>query len=272
MGMSNCYDDARRADAYAKLEFPGTYYLAYRDLPAILGAHVDGKRALDFGCGAGRSTRFLRQHGFDVVGVDISADMIRKAREADPAGDYRLLGEGGLGQLEPEAYDLVLSAFTFDNIPTLQKKVQILQDLGRLLGSEGRIVSIVSSPEIYWHEWVSFSTRDYPENRRALTGGTVRIVITEIEDTRPVEDILWTDEAYEETFALSGLEPVATYRPLGRANEPYPWVNETRIAPWTLYVLKRSRQGRRGATAAAGGHLRREDTSSGRGSAAGVSC
>ena len=36
MEFTNVYDDAERAEAYAKLEFPGTYYLAYRDLPEII--------------------------------------------------------------------------------------------------------------------------------------------------------------------------------------------------------------------------------------------
>ena len=39
----NCYEDQKRAEAYAKLEFSGTYYLAYRDLPAIFAEHVKGK-------------------------------------------------------------------------------------------------------------------------------------------------------------------------------------------------------------------------------------
>ncbi len=34
--FSNVYDDQARAQAYAELEFPGTYFLAYRDLPAPL--------------------------------------------------------------------------------------------------------------------------------------------------------------------------------------------------------------------------------------------
>ena len=33
MEFFNSYQDARRAGVYAKLEFPVTYYLAYRDLP-----------------------------------------------------------------------------------------------------------------------------------------------------------------------------------------------------------------------------------------------
>ena len=65
MGLFNSYEDAKRAETYAKLEFPGTYYLAYRDLPGIIFDHVKGRKALDFGCGTGRSTRFLQKIGFD---------------------------------------------------------------------------------------------------------------------------------------------------------------------------------------------------------------
>ena len=78
MEFSNAYEDAERAEAYAKLEFPGTYYLAFRDLPEIISQHVNGKKAMDFGCGTGRSTRFLTELGFDSVGVDISADMLKE--------------------------------------------------------------------------------------------------------------------------------------------------------------------------------------------------
>jgi hypothetical protein len=31
---------------------------------------------------------------------------------------------------------------------------------------------------------------------------------------------------------------VAEHRPLGREDEPFAWVNETRIAPWVIYVLR----------------------------------
>lgn len=239
MTPSNCYDDARRAEAYAKLEFHGTYFLAYRDLPAIFATHVRGERCLDFGCGTGRSTRFLRAHGFNAIGIDIAPDMIAKARAADPNGDYRLVGEADFSAVAYEKFALVLAMFTFDNIPTMPLKVRILQGLGDVLGSDGRIVIVVSAPEIYWHEWMSFSTRDYPENRHARSGDRVRIVITDIDDKRPVEDVLWTDAAYRDTFRDAGLELLATYKPLGRDDEPYRWVNETRIAPWVVYVLCR---------------------------------
>jgi len=91
MNFVNCYEHADRANAYATLEFANTYYLAFRDLRAILTEHGTGTRALDFGCGTGSSTRLLRRLGFHVTGVDISGDMLRIARATDPSGDYRLL-------------------------------------------------------------------------------------------------------------------------------------------------------------------------------------
>jgi ubiquinone/menaquinone biosynthesis C-methylase UbiE len=239
MSFVNVYEDAQRAEAYAKLEFPGTYYLAYRDLPEIIVEHVIGRKAIDFGCGAGRSTRFLKKLGFDAIGVDISEDMLNQARAKDPKGDYRLIEDGSVEQLQADSCDLVLSAFTFDNIPTMEKKVKLFGDLGRLLKNEGRLVSVVSSPEIYTHEWASFTTKDFPENKSAKSGDKVRIIMTDVEDQRPVEDIIWADEAYQEVYKRAGLELVQTYKPLGTESEPYKWLNETQIAPWVIYVLRR---------------------------------
>ena len=238
MEFANVYEDTQRAESYAKLEFPGTYYLAYRDLPVIISEHVKGKKALDFGCGTGRSTRFLNRLGFDTIGVDIAEDMLKLARERDPEGDYRLVTDSSLSNFKDGAHDLVLAVFTFDNIPTRQQKVIILREMGRLLSSEGHIVNLVSSPDIYIHEWASFTTKDFPQNRKAKSGDKVKIIMTDVEDRRPVEDIVWSDESYREVYKAAGLEVVKTYKPLGKDDEPFQWVNETKISPWVIYVLK----------------------------------
>jgi len=237
MDFRNCYEDEAYAAAYAKLEFPGTYYLAFRDLPELFARHVRGRQALDFGCGTGRSTRFLGKLGFHAIGVDIAPEMVRHAQSIDPAGNYHLVRDGDLSQFEAGRFDLILSAFTFDNVPTQEHKTALLTELRRILAVEGRIANVVSAPEIYWHEWVSFSTKDFPENRHARCGDQVRIIVTALQDRRPAVDVLWPDEEYRDVYARARLRVLDVLRPLGHEDEPYEWVSETTTAPWVIYML-----------------------------------
>lgn len=237
--FANVYADAERARAYAGLEYPGTYYLAFRDVPDLLGRHVRGRRALDFGCGTGRSTRFLQKLGFEAGGIDIAEAMLAEARARDPEGDYRLVPVDRPPDLPKDAFDLVLAAFTFDNIATAETKTALLRALNRTLGAGGRLIAIVSTPEIYRHEWCSFTTKDFPENRDVPDGGRVRIVMLDVPDRRPVEDIVWSDRAYRQVFREAGLQVIERHQPLGVATEPYRWVSELSVPAWTIYVLGR---------------------------------
>ena len=235
--FSNVYADAKRADAYAELKFPGTYYLAFRDLPALIGKHVAGRVGLDFGCGTGRSTRFLRDLGFDVLGVDIAPEMLERARAQDPKGRYELVRDGDLSHLSKHSFDLILAAFTFDNIPTFAHKQDLLTALSSLLLPSGRFVNLVSDPAIYKHEWTSFSTRDFPANRRAKSGDRVQIVMLDVADRRPVEDVVCSDADYRALYEGAGLIVHEMHQPLGRSDEGIAWVSETTVAPWSIYVL-----------------------------------
>lgn len=238
--FTNVYGDDTRALAYAGLEFPGTYYLAFRDIPGLLCAHTAGGRALDFGCGTGRSSRFLKEQGFEVVGVDISDAMLAHARARDSEGTYRLVPDGDLTSLEPGTFDLVFSAFTFDNVPGREARAGLFQQIAGLLSPGGRMVNLVSAPEIYRHEWTSFSTRDFAENQIAQGGDRVRIVMLDVEDRRPVEDVLWTEADYRALYEAAGLQVIELHRPLGTADDPFEWVSETETSPWAIYVLGRA--------------------------------
>ncbi len=239
INFTNVYEDIKRSEAYATLEFPGTYYLAYRDLPEMISKHVKGKNALDFGCGTGRSTRFLKRHGYEVLGTDISSNMIRKAKEFDPAGDYRVINDGDFYQLSKNYFDLILSAFTFDNIPGMEKRIKLLSGLYGLLNENGIIVLLDSTPDIYMNEWALFSTKDFPENKNAQSGDKVKIIMKDVEDRRPVEDIIWFEKDYSELFDKCNLKLIDSKKPLARVEEPYNWISETKIAPWIIYVLKK---------------------------------
>jgi SAM-dependent methyltransferase len=240
MSFNNAYEDKIRAESYSRLEFPNTYYLAYRDLPDIIARFVTGRGAVDFGCGTGRSSRFIQQMGFKVTGIDIAENMIQKARELDPDGDYRHVEEGDFGILPKNSFDLVLSVFTFDNIPSHANRIRLFTGFRDLLKGNGKVILLDSTPELYTHEWSSFSTHDFPENKSAISGGSVKVIMKDVKDTRPVEDIFWTDNDYRDAFKAAGMELICTHTPLGSISEPYQWISETTVAPWVIYVLKGS--------------------------------
>jgi ubiquinone/menaquinone biosynthesis C-methylase UbiE len=239
MEFINSWDNIIRADSYAKLEFPGTYFLAYRDLPEIIARHVRGSDALDFGCGTGRSTRFLKNLGFNVTGIDISENMLKKAREFDPGDNYRLVRYDDYCLFPDFSFDLIQSIFTFDNIPSQENRLRIVKKLSRLLKPEGNMIFLDSTPEIYLHEWASFTTLDFPENKYAQNGDIVKIIMTDVSDSRPVEDILWDEKSYREMFHQAGLELVEIYKPLGKLEDKIIWKSEKEIAPWIIYVVRR---------------------------------
>ena len=234
--LGNVYADEERARAYATLQFPGTYHLAFRDLPELIRRYKKGSRALDFGCGTGRSTRFLRSLGLNVVGADISPAMLDQARALDPSGEYQLIRNSVADEFSSGAFDVILATFSFDNMPNTAKS-EVLLALRILLSPNGRFFLVVSSPEIYINEWASFSTGDFSENRNARDGDRVRIIMLDVPDRRPVEDVFCTDAQYRRLFENAGLKVLAVHKPLATGKESTQWVSETTTAAWTIYIL-----------------------------------
>lgn len=240
MSTVNFYEDSLRAAAYESVGAASTYAIAFRDLVPILEPLPRPARALDFGCGAGRSSRFLKNLGLDVVGVDIAGEMVARARKADQGGDYRVLSGGdALDSLEITSFALVLIAWAFDNIHERAEKRRALGDLRRLLDDDGTLILVASTPELYTNEWLSFTTSDYPRNFAAKSGDLVKIRIKGTRDERPYEDTFFTDADYRNLFEDARFTVRAVHRPLGLPDEPCEWVSEETVAPWVIYELSK---------------------------------
>jgi 2-polyprenyl-3-methyl-5-hydroxy-6-metoxy-1,4-benzoquinol methylase len=65
-------DYLNKANQYAKDEINGSLILAYNEFAHLFKKYLhEGNRTLDFGCGAGRSTRYLANAGLAVHDVDM---------------------------------------------------------------------------------------------------------------------------------------------------------------------------------------------------------
>ncbi|HVZ05217.1 class I SAM-dependent methyltransferase [Hyphomicrobium sp.] len=94
------------------------------------------KSALDVGCGEGRFCRMLRDLEITTVGIDPTAALIARARERDPAGDYRVCTAEEMDVL-PASFDLVVSYLTLIDITDIahaaERCVAALRPGGTLL-------------------------------------------------------------------------------------------------------------------------------------------
>src|SRR4051794_28922042 len=84
------------------------YEAVWADLPAdarpwawerrralLLAEARPGERVLDLGCGGGHFAAALRDHGSDVVGVDIAERALERAAAVAPGVDLRLVTPEG---------------------------------------------------------------------------------------------------------------------------------------------------------------------------------
>ncbi|MGE3318004.1 MAG: class I SAM-dependent methyltransferase [Candidatus Berkiella sp.] len=214
----------------------GTGYLAFRDLPKILEDHVKGTEALDVGCGSGRSTKFLKALGYNVIGIDNSNKMISKAKEEDPTGDYRLITDEEIEwPVEGQQFDLIMFSFVLLECRSKEKIIELLKKAKNHLNESGVIVISSTTEEAYKHDWLSMGT-DFPENASPQSGDIVKIFLKDY--NFEIKDFFWTDNDYRNCFENSGLNLLWTYNPLGNQADGKPWINEKSIAPFTIYVTK----------------------------------
>jgi SAM-dependent methyltransferase len=93
-------------------------------------------RALEIGCGPGRLMRPMARHFAEIHGVDVSDEMIARAREklADIPNAHPHATDGAsLSLFEDESFDFVYSYAVFQHIPTRDVVFQYLREIHRVL-------------------------------------------------------------------------------------------------------------------------------------------
>ena len=135
--------EAQAANWLAWARKPGhdSYWRFHRDrffelLPPRRGA------TLDIGCGEGRLPRDLKTRGYDVIGVDASATLIRHARDADPGGDYRVADAAAL-PLADHSIQLVTAFLSLHDIDDL---VGAVHEAARVLVRGGYLCLAIVHP------------------------------------------------------------------------------------------------------------------------------
>jgi ubiquinone/menaquinone biosynthesis C-methylase UbiE len=107
-------------------------------------------RVVEIGCGIGRMTRAIATRSKHVIGVDVSTEMVERAREslADLDNVELMVGDGrDLGTLADSSADIVYSFIVFQHIPDPAITCSYIREIGRVLRPGGWTVFQVSEKD-----------------------------------------------------------------------------------------------------------------------------
>lgn len=121
-----------RAEAF-RLEGFTNFVKLDQALRRVAGKGLDQfSRVLDWGCGCGRTTRYLqRLPETKVVGVDIDADNVEWCRQHLANGEYRHVSLHPPVDLELSAYDVIIGISVFSHL-TERDHIEWLYELHRI--------------------------------------------------------------------------------------------------------------------------------------------
>lgn len=122
----------------------------------FIAAHVPtlrGKRALDYGCGAGGFAQRLRAYGCDVTGMDSSPAMIGKATQAYGDAVAFRVGDAALLRELP-SFALITAIMALQFVADIDG---LLADFAAALDGRGHLIFAVHNPAFFSGETLRFS-------------------------------------------------------------------------------------------------------------------
>jgi SAM-dependent methyltransferase len=199
-----------------------------------------GERVLDLACGIGRHSLELRRRGFEVVGVDISADLLQIAGEEALLKhlDVKFM-QADLRELAlRDEFDLVLSLndgavgyFETDaeNYRTFEIIAQVLREGGgHLMQLPNVLHAEAHLPRKSWivgESTLELSDHHWNAEDRYIEGSTVPIRIGEVFEKYeeiPFRQRLYTAEELAEIYERVGMRLANTFAGSGKARKPKP--------------------------------------------------
>jgi SAM-dependent methyltransferase len=146
--------------------------------PALQRARELGRpevsgRALDFGCGVGRLTRALAGHFSECVGVDVSEQMVERARELNadrPNCEFVVNVAPDLRRFADETFDLIFTSKVLQHMPSRELACAYVSEFLRLLRPGGIAV---------FQLWTHIPWRNRIQARRRLYQALRRLRISE---------------------------------------------------------------------------------------------
>ena len=112
----------------------------------LIKEYFKGK-ILDLGCGCGRTTKYLSDKKYNVVGVDITKGMINLAKKRYPKINFQV-GDACELNFPDKTFDVVFFSYNgLDYIYPEEKRILAIKEISRVLKGEGIFIYSSHNPK-----------------------------------------------------------------------------------------------------------------------------
>ena len=133
-------------DTYDRIapHFAGTRRSAWPEVETFL-ENRSGDRGLDIGCGNGRHLPILEAVTDEVIGLDLSKELLREVPAEQTHAVHLLLGDAAELPIASNSIDVALYVATLHHLPNRSLRIQSLDEVARILQPHGTcLVSVWS--------------------------------------------------------------------------------------------------------------------------------
>jgi ubiquinone/menaquinone biosynthesis C-methylase UbiE len=219
---------------------PTEWLLGYPKVAELLEP-LEGKRILDFGCGAGKFGYYLAKLGAIVTGVDISSELINLAR-SKYGMSCKFIHSSSIWPtcFEDGIFDAAVLAFTTCVIPIREDIITILKGIHSCLSNNGMCVLINQNWEkCNGNEFASYKLEKYD----SLHTGQIIELTMKYDPPLRLIDYFWSQNDYAQMLINAGFSDVQTIEIFAEVNHPS-FIDEAKGSVYFLTVGRKCSKSR----------------------------
>lgn len=148
--LKQAYDEASKDYLFSRTEGKDKTGFQNREMEQpmmfkLVPKDLKNKKLLDVGCGPGIHIKKYVERGAECIGIDLSSEMIKLAKEHCPTAKFET---GNIYDLrfDDDSFDIVTASFVLDHVKDLDKAVK---EVKRVLKLKGLFIFSIPHPITY---------------------------------------------------------------------------------------------------------------------------
>ncbi len=181
-------------------------------IPAVskyLKGNKKGLKILDVGCGNGDFFSIAKKHGYKYYGLDISEEMLSRARADFPQGKYLLSSALSFASKYDFKFEVILISMLFPALGALDKIRKVLKEAKFAVKKDGKIIIGVTHPAFdHYMQKELFKRKDVRTNFQGYFKSGIKFLTPQKMGSETIifEDYHWTINDYVSCIRREGLK------------------------------------------------------------------